>query len=62
MLIGKFVGRHGEDFWTFGEDVDSVIRDLRDVTGESANPEDVKWFQATPVRVTCKCEYTIEEM
>ena len=61
MLIGKYTNAYGEEYWASGETIQNVLFEIEASTGDAAHADQIEWFRAMPVKVTCKTTYTIED-
>lgn len=60
MFIGKFENAYGEEFWGEGETIEDALNALEGITGDPLHADAVTWFEANPVKVTCKTDYFVQ--
>ena len=62
MLIANLTHTYGEDFWASGDTIQNVLDEFEALTGDTIHAGDnITWYRATPVKVTCTTKYTIED-
>lgn len=59
MFIGKFENAYGEEFWDVGETIEDTLKSLGEVTGDTLHPDNITWYDASPVNVICETKYIV---